>query len=413
MKKIAFISVCSLILFAACFSPYTGDESVITINFGSSALAVYPLTPGESIDEFLPYLDHQITLTGPTGTHKYTRKGSSVKLYVAPGSWEVQVTDTCGGIPFASSAVETIDVKRGENNAVSIKMNPDGTTTFHTVKSETEWTALSLVGDNCIILTESFSTGASVAFGGATVTIIGNGKTITYDMTGYCFNLASGISVTIKDVHLKGNSSNTSPLVNINGGSFTMDSGRIYGNGELGVRVFGGSFTMNGGTISGNNNNGVNVDGGRFTMNNGTISGNTLLGVQINDSGAEFIMEGGTISGNSGGVGIIAGTFTMKNGTISGNTNNTNGGGVNISNNGTFNMEGGTITKNTANLNGGGVYVEGTAGVAATFIMTRGTISGNTAGSGKSLYVGDNATATIGSDTYNIAGTTIETNISR
>ena len=381
-QKLRLTILAGTLILSSCFSPYTGDESAITINFGSNALAVYP---GDA-SEFLRYLDHQITLTGPTGTLNRTVKGGgSVKLYVAPGSWEVQVTDTCGGIPFAYSVPETFDVKRGENNAVSIRMYDEGNY-FFTVNNFSDWGLItSATGDKCIILTGSFSATSPLNFGPATnVAILGNGKTITYTVVGAgsCFSLASGLSVTINDVNIEGKGG-PDPLVNIAGGSFTMDGGEISGNGGFGVHVSGsGSFTMNGGTISRNYNYGVNVNGGFFTMKSGTISGNDLSGVQINDPGDVFDMNGGTISGNSGGVVIFDGSFTMNGGKISGNTND-NGGGVNILG-GTFTMNGGTISGNTASLTGGGgIYI-----FSGTFIMSGGTISGNnTNGLGKSLFV--------------------------
>ncbi|GHV76874.1 hypothetical protein AGMMS49942_16950 [Spirochaetia bacterium] len=104
--------------------------------------------------------------------------------------------------------------------------------------------------------------------------------------------------------------------------------------------------------------------------------------VYVDNSLAEFVMHGGTITGNTGGgVFVVDGTFTMKGGEISGNTA-TGGGGVGIAG-GTFTMSGGEISGNTA-TGGGGVGIEG-----GTFTKTGGTISGNTAGIGKEVVWGD------------------------
>ena len=94
--------------------------------------------------------------------------------------------------------------------------------------------------------------------------------------------------------------------------------------------------------------------------------------------GAETgVVAGGIITGGSavqGGV-HVNGTFIMTCGTISGNSAYDSGGGVYVVNGGTFTMTGGTISGNTTvNYGGGGVNVS-----FGTFTMTGGTISDNTA----------------------------------
>lgn len=119
---------------------------------------------------------------------------------------------------------------------------------------------------------------------------------------------------------------------------------------------------MKDGTISGNKNEGVCLAGGRFTMEGGVISGNTGGGVNVY-GGGRFTMQGGAISGNKadegGGVRVSEGTFIMEGGVISGNTA-LKGGGVYVG--------------------GGGVYV-GTNyfGAAATFAKPGGTVYGDDA----------------------------------
>ncbi len=85
------------------------------------------------------------------------------------------------------------------------------------------------------------------------------------------------------------------------------------------------SFIMNGGEISDNITNGwsaygggVEIDGGTFTMNNGRISGNKM-----------YHAYDGEISGEGGGVFTLDGTFTMTGGVIAGNSAGW-GGGVNL-----------------------------------------------------------------------------------
>ena len=384
MKKIAIIALFSLIV-SACFSPYRGDESAITINFGGGARAVYP-DPGHGADEFLPYLEHQITLTGPNGTIKRTVKGGgSVKLYVPPGTWNVKVDDTCGGIPFASGTSSTsIEVKAGETVAVPIYMTPDGGTIFHTVNNINWNNSIGSIGiatgNHCIILAENIITSYAANFINPTVvTIIGNGKTITFTGTySPCITVNSGPSVTIKDVHFNGNKTNTIYLIYIDSSAnFTMQgNSSISGNGSYGIYVNNGDFTMDGGRIFGNTASGVYLDTGTFTMNGGTISGNTKRGVEV--TSGDFTMNGGTISGNTGeyGGGVYftapGRKFIMNGGTISGNS---------------------AIISGGSGGNGGGVYVE-----FGTFIMSGGTISNNTAAVfGNSLYVDDGNIATYGS----------------
>ena len=212
---------------------------------------------------------------------------------------------------------------------------------------------------------------------------------------------------------------NSSAIRVESGGSFTMEGGTITGNTVNdeekacggGVYVAGnGSFIMEGGKISGNKadctggdtyrkayGGGVYVAaGGSFTMENGEISNNTVVdgnayGGGVYVAGGSFTIENGTSvgisargSGDGGGSDIngdgdaedSGGEFTMTGGAITGNTADNNGGGVYVTGKSTFTMENGTITGNTAGSSGGGVYVGG----YSTFTMQIGEISGNTAG---------------------------------
>jgi len=168
--------------------------------------------------------------------------------------------------------------------------------------------------------------------------------------------------------------------VSVDGGTFTMNGGKIYGNtsgygylgGNGGVSVSSsGTFTMNGGEISNNTatgtstgGGGVFVSSGTFTMNDGEISNNTAIG------------NGGTYTGSGGGVFVSSGTFTMNDGEISGNTTTGSGGGVSVSG-GTFTMNDGEISGNTAKSRGGGVYFLG-----SKFYKTGGTITGSNSTNG-------------------------------
>jgi len=224
--------------------------------------------------------------------------------------------------------------------------------------------------------------------------------------------------------------------------NFTMNGGEISGNTSGGVFIReNGTFTMTGGEISGNTGGGVFLEkNAAFTMNNGKISGNSDSGVSVGEN-AVFTMNSGEISGNTvslfsssssstssshgGGVYVGNGSFTMNSGKISGNTSffsssasysnssspQSGGGGVYVSG-GTFTMNGGEISGNTAaafynaytytptrSSYGGGVYVGGgnfretdSDEKNGTFIITGGTISGNTADFGGGVYVASRRT---------------------
>jgi len=104
----------------------------------------------------------------------------------------------------------------------------------------------------------------------------------------------------------------------------------------------------------------------------------------ISISGGTLELRNGTITGNNGGSGVSvsnnsSSSFIMSGGTISGNTA-PKGGGVYLTG-GSFTMSGGNISGNTAIDDsktgyGGGVYLTG-----GSFTMSGGNISGNTCGS--------------------------------
>lgn len=128
----------------------------------------------------------------------------------------------------------------------------------------------------------------------------------------------------------------------------TITNGAAKNGG--GVRVtHKAEFIMNGGTITGNRSQNTSYTGGagvyvydaKFTMNGGKITGNTAVndaaGVEL-DNGAVFVMNGGEITGNTAG---------------------RDGGGVNVKrNNATFEMNGGAIYGNVASHEGSDIYGE-------------------------------------------------------
>jgi len=237
-------------------------------------------------------------------------------------------------------------------------------------------------------------------------------------------------NLTLENVILSGGQANDFPPLmsatgfngGINvmpGGSLTMEPGATIMNtvalqavspsGTRGGGVFvaaGAEFIMNGGNITGNlSGSGGGVwSYGNFTMNGGNISNNfaTTEGGGASISQGTFTMEGGTISNNTAGrVGATAGTGR-------------GGGGVRIASGGTFNLNNGTISDNAAadsNTGGGGIHV-----AYGTLNMTGGSVTGNgTPGYGGGIFIDNYSTTTpvlAGNSVGNIAGGVISGNIS-
>lgn len=205
---------------------------------------------------------------------------------------------------------------------------------------------------------------------------------------------------------------------------FNMRGGKISnnkaGNGG-GVYINNAEFHMYNGTISENLSREnvsaaavfVKGDKSKFTMDDGLIDKNIAHynsnnGAAIKlETGAEFVLNGGTISNTTGNGVIVAGdsfsrkksNFVMNNGRITGNTTtgsasvtHESGAGVLVQGDSTFTMNGGEISGNQASASGGGVYVY--AG-SSTFTMNNGRITGNTAGEyGGGVGVSNNSTTT-------------------
>ncbi|MDR2964775.1 MAG: hypothetical protein LBU88_03265 [Treponema sp.] len=162
-----------------------------------------------------------------------------------------------------------------------------------------------------------------------TLTNDGTVREITLGSNGSMFTVTAG-TLTITGLTLQGISGNTAALVNVNGGTFNMNSGSTISE-----------------NIAGDGGGGVVINGGTFNMNSGsTISENT--------------------AGDGGGVFVNDGTFNMRGGTIESNTA-TNGGGVFV-NNGTFNMTGGTVCGSSET----GFNTSNTSGSASIYVDTGG-----------------------------------------
>lgn len=269
--------------------------------------------------------------------------------------------------------------------------------------------------------------------GNPTVTILGNGHTITFRGE-QKINAQGNVTVNLGD---KDDSTNILVMTNSSASSVTPGAVALTGNAVVNmydgvtIRNINGTNYLGAGVIIGATTNQSNA--ATFHMFGGTItecginSGSVCFGGGVSVvAGGTFIMDGGTISncyattsyrtGNKwlipsavgGGVFVYGGTFVMNGGTITGCRAAENGGGVaTVSTVGAYyknggfgyldshvEMNGGTISNCTAGNMGGGIAVLGTYvnanAICATapsggyvhepgVFLNGGTISGNSA----------------------------------
>ncbi len=262
---------------------------------------------------------------------------------------------------------------------------------------------------------------------------VSNGVNATLDLNGYTLALNTAPSVTTDESgyvtnvtagNADGSTVKTGSVIQVTGGAaLTVQDTDVYGgNGGAtgtitggnaatfggGIRVDGGTLVMTGGEISGNtaknNGGGVYVNNGKFEMSgDASITENyashggggvflNSTASHMNNQKAEFVMDGGSITGNAtgkngqglgGGVGASANAenidtsynaITITGGEISGNFSGGNGGGIYILGGGLA-ITGGEISGNKANQ-GGGLYSHDSKAE-----IENASITGNTAGS--------------------------------
>jgi hypothetical protein len=172
-------------------------------------------------------------------------------------------------------------------------------------------------------------------------------------------------------------SSSRGVTINGNTGEFVMEGGEITGNNSTGTTsgasmVFGGEggkFEMKGNAKISNNSNVRGLDiWSTSVITGGEISNNGGDGVKLSGTGGTHNWSNLTIS-NNGGWGIIISstmTITITNVIITGN-----GGAVDVFNS-TFTMNGGTISGNT-----GGMSMQIRASASGKFIMNGNVTIGN------------------------------------
>ena len=106
---------------AACFSPYAGEDGILTINLGGSGAraASKPWPPTDA--GILNNLDYKVTLFSPRGSREISPKGggSLTVKNVFPGMYDIVVEAHYLGDLYARGFASA-EIKAGINNAVTI-----------------------------------------------------------------------------------------------------------------------------------------------------------------------------------------------------------------------------------------------------------------------------------------------------
>jgi hypothetical protein len=196
---------------------------------------------------------------------------------------------------------------------------------------------------------EALPTAMQLSSPGVCLVIRGHGaeRRISRSGTGPLFNVRNSELVLEKNLTLVGDPENTEALIRLGQNAvLSMYTGsRITGNGagavEAGTEAAANArFTLHGGEIADcssarggaaaliANNSAFTMRGGRLVNNastagdSGGSGGTNPGGGAVRNSGGQFILECGEITGNhavSGG-GAVSGPFTMRGGIITGNT---------------------------------------------------------------------------------------------
>ncbi len=200
--------------------------------------------------------------------------------------------------------------------------------------------------------------------------------------------------------------SNTGSLIHVGGTAYLNSYGTLTNNKATnggGVTIAAGSFTLNGGTISSNvatNGGGILLGGGTLSIQTGTITANSAT----NGGGVHMSVTTGYSLYQSLNASMAGGSITANSAV--------RGGGVYVSTDAaageeedstalaTWTMTGGSISGNTASAEGGGVYLFAHARIlddwdnelatsTAAFIIGGGAITGNSATlTGSGVYLG-------------------------
>ena len=252
-----------------------------------------------------------------------------------------------------------------ESNVNIINSNPDEGGTIS--GTATDGGALLLRNNANVTMTDTTITNSRAAYRGGAVCVdsgssftLGQGSTITGCQAG------RGGAVYVID----GSFTQTDDAVITNCSVFENAAFSACGYGGA-VYVAKGSYTLQNGSVTNNSatQNGIiyiaNNSGAEFTMTKGEISGNTCKNGTIYQAGGTMTLAGGSITGNTctengggvyqnGGSSLLLGTTNASQDVVISGNKAVNGAGWYI-NGGNCLMRGGNITGNKATKRGGGV----------------------------------------------------------
>lgn len=299
-----------------------------------------------------------------------------------PGTLDNANIGNGGTSQWATGAKTVAEVRAGNGGAGGLEVNGGTFTSSGTVwvgrQSGAGTGTLTVAG----VGTSFISSGSTlVGAGSLDVGTLGAGSTGVLNInTGAVYNhTAAGETFRIGDTqNLTGNSGNFKGTLNVNGGTLSLPSARLYvGQSSVSGAALGEVNLSNNGTINVNNDwvvigraggtGALNISGGTFNK----AGGNNFA---VGDNGGT-----GTATQTAGSVVITGGQFFVGNGANSVGTYTLGGtGSISVNDwlavgregsNGTFNIQGGTVTKNgTADNNfvvgtGGGVH-QGTLNIS-------------------------------------------------
>lgn len=141
------------------------------------------------------------------------------------------------------------------------------------------------------------------------------------------------------------------------------------------------TLDLNGYAVQGTSGRTLRVSGSLTVTDTSLMQGGEVAGGGVRiERGGTLELQSGYITDNRAedGAGVYisdGGSFLMTGGTIAGNTATGNGGGIYVSGGGSLAMTGGRITENTASGDGGGVYAAGEVALSGGA-----SVFGNTAG---------------------------------
>ena len=125
-KKLVFVILAAIALvLSACFSPWKGDEGIISIRIGGEAAGRTVDGAAFNLEEAdIHRLVHTITLNngpGPDQIQENIKYGGTVNFSVTPGRWTITIKAYLGKELYAEGS-KSVDIKPGPNGAISITM---------------------------------------------------------------------------------------------------------------------------------------------------------------------------------------------------------------------------------------------------------------------------------------------------